>query len=201
VALTLSLSVEERGALMAPLAETDRRALEQLVRYGPAVAGGVAEPRVACVHEDASVARALETLHGDAQAAHYYVYVVARGHKLSGVASLRSLLLAEPAARVVDVMAARPEHIPAAATLSTLAAHPGWSRFSALPVVAPSGELVGVIRYARYREIVESLGQGGRAPDQTASTVAALAEVYSVGTSALVSWVGSSLTREGSDGK
>jgi magnesium transporter len=195
--MLMALAPDERSSVSARLPEEDRRAVEQLVHYGNDLAGGVAEPRVACVHEDATVGHSLDVLLIDAAAAHYYVYVVGDEQRLVGVASLRSLLLASRDARIIDVMAHRPMKVLAHASRAAIAAHPGWSRFPALPVVTAEGRLVGVIRYARYREIVDGLAAVEHSSEQAERTASALAEVYVVGTSGLAQWAGAVLTREG----
>lgn len=200
-ALALSLPKPERGELTTKLSAPLRRAVERLIEYGPQVAGGIAEPRVACVHEDATVADALTALKKDARAARYYVYVVGANQTLTGVASLRKLMLANPSARVATVMTSSPLTLTASSPLSSVASNPGWSRFPTLPVVSASGELLGVIRYTRYRKLIDGLDDSHVEVDRAASTISALAEVYSIGTSALVHWVGTSLTREGADGE
>jgi magnesium transporter len=199
--LLLALVDTEREELLKSLPASQRRAIEGLIRHGPHVAGGIAEPRVASVHENATVADALLALKNDARGALYYVYVVGPRQTLTGVASLRQLLVANESAHIATVMTRNPVAIVASTPLASVAKNPGWLRFPTLPVVSAERELLGVIRYARYQELIGGLDESQLEAERHASTVSALAEVYSVGTTALVHWVGSALTREGADGE
>lgn len=191
-----ALPAAESSALRERLPAADQRTVGQLLRYGADVAGGVAEPRMVCAHARSTVEQALKAARAQNAAAHYYVYVVGHDQQLVGVASLRALLLADREAEVGSVMTAQPEFVLDTLPLAAVVAHAGWSRFSALPVATASGQLVGVIGYARHRELVEGLALSFDSSKPGANTASALAELYGVGASALVRWVGSALSGE-----
>jgi magnesium transporter len=75
--------------------------VQELLRYGESTAGGLMTPEFIAVHEDMTVAQALEHLRKSATAdASFYVYVVDNHEHLVGVVPLRRLITADPATPV-----------------------------------------------------------------------------------------------------
>jgi magnesium transporter len=75
--------------------------VQQLLRYGESTAGGLMTPEFIAVHEDMTVAQALEHVRKAATAdADFYVYVVDDHEHLVGLVPLRRLITADPATPV-----------------------------------------------------------------------------------------------------
>ncbi len=171
-------------ALPRDVADPTRRLLAQ----PPGTAGAVMDPIVPTVPVEVTASEAVEIVRATFPEARSFVYAVSSAGKLEGVASLAELAFAGNAP-VRSVMRVGLEALPARATLKVLAGHPGWSKVHQLPVVAPDGRLLGVVRHEVVRRIEAELGKSVT-PAPAASTAAALGTFYALGVAGLVSWVG-----------
>ena len=147
---------------------------------------------VLCVAATISAGQALERLRKSPQHALYYVYIVDEGQRLVGVATIRELMEARPEQPASLVAVSPVDSIPARASSESVLAHPGWTRFHALPVVGAGGRFLGVIRYESVRELEARFRETGR-HDTGAETAAALGELYSLGVRGLLEWGASAL--------
>jgi Mg/Co/Ni transporter MgtE len=115
----------------------------------------------------------------------HYVYVVDDEQKLVGVCNMRELMCADPRDPVVDVMIRKPDRLVAADPLDSLVVHPGWRKVHALPVVDARGRFVGAIRYSDFRTLEAEMGLT-RSSGSVVETTSALAELFSLGASAMI---------------
>jgi magnesium transporter len=74
-----------------------------------------------------------------------YVYAVAYGHKLVGVASLRDLILADPSKSFADIMTENVVHVPPTMDQEEVARAIAKYDLTALPVVDSTGVMLGVV--------------------------------------------------------
>lgn len=176
------LTASERGALVERLpAETADR-LRSLLRYEEGTAGSLMEPAVLAVPSRITAGEALERVGRNAEQVRYYVYVVAEGERLIGVADLRRLMAADRDVAMESLMTPDPHRLSARARREAILEHPGWEDVHALPVVDPSNVLVGVLRY----ETARRLAQQKRQRSDRGSPAAALAELYVSGSQRVV---------------
>lgn len=188
-ALLLShLGAGDRQELLAQLKGRHADAVRRLLIHAARTAGSVMDAMVLSVADDATITDALDHVRRHADSGLFYVYVVDRDQHLVGVITLAELLGADPAAAVRALMTDRPEYIGARASLLAIAAHPGWRRHHALPVVDDAGVLLGAVRYETARRIEHELGQAVRQSD-VGQTASALGQLYAIGALGMVDWV------------
>ncbi len=169
-----------RAFTMEHLSAKSRAEIEQSLRYSENTAGALMDPEVRAVSETSSVEDALLQMRQSPQHALYYLYVVAADQRLVGVVNIRQLMQARPE-QLIGLLATRPaQAVSARSSWRVVAAHPGWRRFHALPVVDDAGRFAGVLRYEVMRSLEQRLA-GTAAADQAAETGAALGELYQIG--------------------
>jgi magnesium transporter len=142
-----------RSELLLGLSGATATALDRLLAYPEDSAGGRMDPRVFTLPEDIRVAEAVERLRARPEYAMYYLYVVDREQRLTGVLNYRDLLLASDEATLRSVMRSPVVHLPATARGEALLAEPAWRVYLALPVVDAEGILVGVVRSESLRDL------------------------------------------------
>jgi len=144
---------QTRLTLLADLTEPTRAALARLLAYPEDSAGGRMDPRVFTLPEDILVAEAAVRLRAHPEYAMYYLYVVDREQRLTGVLNYRDLLLANDDATLKSVMRSQVVRLRATASGQALLAEPAWRVYLALPVVDEGGVLIGVVRFESLREV------------------------------------------------
>jgi magnesium transporter len=93
---------DDRARLLERLDAETRRSIELLLKYPADSAGGIMTTEVLTVPSDWSVGQTLEYIRGVARAKEtvYVVYLIDAEEHLSGVVSLRQLMLADPARNI-----------------------------------------------------------------------------------------------------
>jgi magnesium transporter len=143
------------------------------------------DPLILALPDDISVGEALQRVRAAPNNAIYYLYTIDRRRRLTGVVSLRDLMLADPADSLRSVVRTDVAQIPAAADRATIVAHPGWGEFHALPVVGHDGTYLGAIRYETLRRL-EMEVQARTERLTPVSVAVSLSELYWVGLSGLL---------------
>jgi magnesium transporter len=143
------LQPAERTRLLKTLTPATREALKVLLAYPPEVAGGLMTTEFMAVPADWTVQRALERIREVARGKEtiYAVYVTdPADQKLVHVVSLRELMLADPAAAVRAVGAARqPITVPPEMNREDLARLISKYNLLAVPVVNAEGRVIGIV--------------------------------------------------------
>jgi magnesium transporter len=152
-ALLRRLDAEPRHDLLRGLPAATATALGRLLAYPEDSAGGRMDPRVFTLPEDILVSEAVERLRARPEYAMYYLYVVDREQRLTGVLNYRDLLLASEEATLRSVMRSPVVHLRATAQGGALLGEPAWRVYLALPVVDADGMLVGVVRSESLRDL------------------------------------------------
>ena len=121
--------------------------VEELTRWPETSAGGLMTTDYVAVTPDLRVSDAADELRLHAAWAETIdvVYVVGHDKRLRGLLTLRSLLLADPVARVIDVMQENVISVPPEMDQEEVARTTGKYDLKVLPVVNARGELLGVI--------------------------------------------------------
>lgn len=144
VALLRQLPASRRHGLIAGLPTASALASTLLLGFGDDTLGAWADPDVLQLPSATRVADALERVRQAADPGPQ-VFVVDGSRRLAGIVPLGRLLQA-PAGATLGGLSQRPAAVlPAHAPLAGTAAHPGWLHSSALPVVEPGEQLVGVM--------------------------------------------------------
>ncbi|MBK8253669.1 MAG: magnesium transporter [Polyangiaceae bacterium] len=150
VDLIEGLPEEVGDTLLETLEKVDPEAaaeVEQLAQWPEDSAGGLMTTDYVSVGADLTVAGAIERIRGAANKVEtvYYVYIVTEKNRLHGVASLRDLLLAEPNAKMQQVMTEDVVTVAPETDQEEVAKTMAKYDFYALPVLGADRKLLGVI--------------------------------------------------------
>lgn len=170
-ALLRRLDAEAREERLAALPASTARALRASLAWEADSAGALADPTAPAFARDTSVDDALARLRAERMRTLYYLYVVDREQRLVGVLTLREVLLAEPGARLGEVMRTPVERLSARAVGRAILDHPAWRIHHVLPVVDDAGRFLGALRYKVARSLeaeTRPLPSGGSAAWSTA---------------------------------
>lgn len=166
--------------ILALLAPERRAQLQRILAWRDDTAGALADPLVLSLTDDLTVAEAQRQLRGSRQHIFYYVYIVDRTGVLVGVLAIPELMSARPRATLREVMQENPVRLETDADLATVAVHPAWRDYDALPVVDDGGHFVGAIRHKTVRRIGWTPGR------PFTETLVRLSEVYWAGMSGML---------------
>ncbi len=135
----------------------DAQAIRGLLGYKEKTAGGIMTPEVTTVTDDMTVQQVIEHLRdvAEEQESIYYVYVVEGDAHLTGVISLRDLLLAQPGTLVSelaerDLFSAGPDD-----DQEDVAEDMSKYDLLALPVVDETGKLLGIVTVDDALDVLE----------------------------------------------
>jgi magnesium transporter len=151
------LNDTERERLIERAPESARGSIRRILDLPEGTAGRLMDPIVTAFHEDSEAGEALRRVRREKRPGSYYVYVIDRAHKLTGVLTLRKLILA-PSKNTLGSLANAPVvHLGIRDTQASVLRHPGWKSYHSLPVVSGAGLLVGVVRYEALRRLEDQL--------------------------------------------
>ena len=174
------LPPERRDPVLTRLPASAEAPLRQMLAYGPYTAGALADPLALALPEDLTVAEAQRRLRVRGEHLLYYIYVVARDHRLVGVLDLAELMGARARDTLAAAMRRDPIRLEVNTAFATLAAHPAWQHLDVLPVVDGDGRLVGAIRHMAVRRLEAELGLRARS-ESVLATLVGLSELYWAG--------------------
>ncbi|MEX2049032.1 MAG: CBS domain-containing protein [Gemmatimonadota bacterium] len=174
------VGADRAGPVLASVSAERRARLSSLLSFPEDSAGALADPLVLALRDDTTVAEAQLQLRGSQHHLFYYVYVVARDGRLAGTLALPELMEARPSDALGSVMRRDLVALDASTDRATLAAHPAWRDFDALPVVDTDGRLIGAIRHKTIRQLGSDPGR------PVMATIVGLSELYWVGLSGIL---------------
>jgi len=166
--------------LLGLLPDKMARPARLLLQYPENTAAALMDPLATAVPEDIVVDQVHHLFRHDPDGVFYYLYVVDREHKLTGVLDLRELLRADPSVPLGSIMHTDLVTLPAGMDLVTLLRHPGWRDLDALPVVDEGGVFLGMIRQRLIRQLSQAAEQDGQLVDSWKMALA-LGELYWIG--------------------
>ena len=196
-AIVAGLTADEAGAIMrglgparhepllAALPADARGPITRVLSYLEGTAGAVMDPAIFQLPHDVLVADARARIGRAARDLLYYLYVVDREHRLVGVLDIPELMLARARDPVSVVMHHEVDRLNVWLPVAIVREHPGWQLYHAMPVVDDEDRLVGAIRYQMLRKLEREAP--GQEADPAQLTARALAEVFQLGTTGLVS--------------
>jgi Mg/Co/Ni transporter MgtE len=143
---------EERAADILEEMPADEAAdvlgdLEELLSYDDETAGGMMTNEFLAITQDLSAAQTIDTIRRLAPDAEtiYYIYVTDTDERLTGVISLRDLIVAEPEKAIYDFMIRKVVSVRVDAHLQEVAHQFERYKLLALPVTDEDDKLVGII--------------------------------------------------------
>ena len=141
------LEDERRDEVLSQLEAEDRRQVEDLLQYTDESAGGIMASELVYLNREKTVADAIELIRQATEEVDeiHNVYVTDGGRRLVGVFPLRNLVLAQPSTRLGDIMEADVVSVSTEMDQEDVAHVFSKYDLVAIPVVDPSGVLVGRI--------------------------------------------------------
>ena len=120
--------------------------IDSLTSYVTGTAGSLMNPRVSSLQEEQTVEQALQTIRETVQTnSIFYLYVTDKDGVLTGIVSLRSLVLAPPHDTVKSITSKEILSIYAHQSLDEILEVFEKADYLAIPVVSKSGKLLGMI--------------------------------------------------------
>lgn len=174
------LDSDRRDVILALVDEERRGRLSGLLAFPENTAGAVADPDVVALTADTTAEDARRQLREIPGHLLTYLYVVTRDRRLAGALNIRELMAAAPRQTLAAVMHSDPVRLEAGTDIATVAVHPAWRDFDALPVVDSSGRLVGAIRHKTIRRM------GAETVHPVVATIVGLSELYWSGLSGML---------------
>lgn len=171
-----------RELLLEMMSDDHSERLRLALQFPENSAAAAADPLIMTLPDDITVAEAQKQIKGTGSGRHvyYYLYIVKRDGTLVGTVAIPELMEARPKQNLSAVMKTDLVKLDAGTDINTVAAHPAWREFDALPVVDSSGKLVGAIRHQSIRQMQS---EGGR---PLVSTLVQLSEAYWAGLSGVL---------------
>ncbi|NLD71329.1 MAG: magnesium transporter [Chloroflexi bacterium] len=147
--LLATLEEEDRAALLDLMEEEDADDVGLLLTYPVDSAGGIMTTEFATAPLSLTAGEALGYLRSSPEAredeALYYVHVVDDEGRLQGVVALRDLVMADPAARLPDIMEDRPITVGPLESQTEVARLVAKYNLLEVPVVDENGVLHGIV--------------------------------------------------------
>jgi magnesium transporter len=148
---------EHAEAVKSLLGPEVRAVAEALASYEEEAAGGLMTPEFVSLAASMTVERALEFLRRASPDAEtiYYLYVVDADQRLTGVLSLRELIVAAPTTRIGDIMDSDVVRVTTGTDQEEVARIIADYDLSVLPVVDEADRLVGIVTVDDVLDVVE----------------------------------------------
>lgn len=177
VDLLRHLDTEVVESLVPLVTKAERQDIRTLLSFPEGSVGSVMTTEYASVSADLSVVDAIASLRQQAPSREtiYYVYVLDDSHHLLGFVSLRDLILANPNARVADVMQRDVISVHADQDQEEAARELAKYDFLALPVVDDQHRLVGIIT---HDDVIDVMIEEATEDAQQMAGVMPMAENY-----------------------
>ncbi len=157
LALLDSMSDEDSKALLESLPRAIRSDLVRLQQFDADSAGRLLDRPYDTIRTDMTVAEALETLRRSGARRTRSVYVADRRNRLAGKVDMQSMAMANPDARLGDLLEPLEGKVSVTSPRKEVVEQLERYRVDSLPVVDVEGRLLGVVRYQRLFEVIESV--------------------------------------------
>ena len=152
-----SLPDDERDALLESLPRSIRNDLVRLQQFDEGSAGRLLDRPYDTIRTDMTVAEALETLRRSGAKRTRSVYVVDRHNKLAGKVDMQSMAVAEVDTKLEDLLEPLEGSVSVTSPRKEVVEQLERYRVDSLPVVDVEGRLLGIVRYQRLFEAIESV--------------------------------------------
>ncbi|MBD2459439.1 magnesium transporter [Oscillatoria sp. FACHB-1407] len=143
--------------LLEQLSPEERNATALLLGYESGTAGRIMTPKYISLKEDLTVAQALDRIRrlADVSETIYYLYVTDSGRQLTGILSLRALVIAQPDQRIGEIMVRDVVSVYTDTDQEEVARLIQRYDFLAVPVVDTEDRLVGIVTVDDVIDILE----------------------------------------------
>ncbi len=143
--------------LLPQLSLEERRKTALLLGYEPSTAGRIMTPEYISLKEAWSIDRALEEIRTLANVSEtiYYLYVIDGARRLTGILSLRTLVVAQPEQTIGDIMVREVVSVQTDTNQEEVARLIQRYDFLAVPVVDNEDRLVGIITVDDVIDVLE----------------------------------------------
>ncbi len=150
------LPAEQAEKVLDLMKEEQAEEVQELLEYGEKTAGRIMSPRFVAVHEEASVAQAIEHVRKAASAEQaFYLYVVDDHDHLVGVVPFRRLITADPATPVKLIREEEVVSVTPDTDQEEVARQVAKYNLLAVPVVNQSRKLLGTITVDDVIDIIQ----------------------------------------------
>ena len=159
IALTLMADMDDelRERLLDELPKSVREDLERLRQFDQDSAGWLMDRPYDTIRADMTVGQALRVLRRSGSRRIRSVYVVDRGNRLAGRVDMQSMAIATPDQKLSELLEDLEGSVLATAPRKEVVEQLEKHRVDSLPVVDLDGRLLGVVRYQRLFEAIESV--------------------------------------------
>ncbi len=170
--------------------------LRRALTYPEWTAGSLADPWMLTLSPDNTVAEALMRIKQDqTQNTTYYLYVLERDNTLTGVVTLKQLLVGAPHHLIGTIMNTQVVTLSAEISTDELLKHPNWRQFHTMPVIDRQKAFLGGLRYRTLRKLEqESFPES--APKGLSYALISLWEAYALAGIRIMTDVAGALTTE-----
>ncbi len=143
--------------LLQQLSPAERDATALLLGYAPNTAGRIMTPEYLSLKENVTVAQALEQIRSLANLREtiYYIYVTDDARRLTGILSLRDLIVAQPEQTIGSIMTREVVFVNTGTDQEEVARTIQHYDFVAIPVVDTEQRLVGIVTVDDVLDILE----------------------------------------------
>jgi magnesium transporter len=163
LALTLLAGVDEaaRESFLSEQPESVREDLVRLSQFDEDSAGWLLDRPYDTIRTDMTVAEALAVVRRSGARRTRSLYVVDRSNKLTGKVDMQAMAMAESNQRLTDLLEDLEGSVLATAPRKEVVEQLEKFRVDSLPVIDLEGRLLGVVRYQRLFEAIESVATAG----------------------------------------
>jgi CBS domain-containing protein/sporulation protein YlmC with PRC-barrel domain len=160
------LPEEKAEELLGLLEPKESKDIRILLEYPEHTAGGIMTTEYACIEQDLTVGEVMKQLREIAKDVEtiYYVYIVSKDGELTGVVSLRDILLAEPDKKISEVMITPVITVDILDEEEEVAQKIAKYNLLALPVVEDENKLKGIVTVDDAIDIVLPVAWKKRVP-------------------------------------
>lgn len=185
VDLIQAISPENRENLWQHMSEESRKETEFLLRFDEDDAAGLMTPRYAAIQDEITVDQALKFIRRtmDKLETIYYIYVLDKLKRLTGVVSLKEILAADDKALITDIMEDHVIYVrddtDQEETAKVLEDHdllalPVVDKFNRLLGIITFDDIIDVIREEQTEDIYKMGAMGGNTESYLKSSIPAL---------------------------
>jgi magnesium transporter len=157
VALLDAFPDDERDSLLAMLPKSDRNDLVRLRSFGEGTAGRLLDRPYDTIRTEMTVAEALDVLRRSGAKRTRSVYVVDRVNTLVGKVDMQSMAIADSETKLGTLLEPLEGSVLVTSPREEIVEQLERFRVDSLPVTDVEGRLLGVVRYQRLFEAIESV--------------------------------------------
>ncbi len=151
------LPENQKDQLLSLMEASEAKDVRELLKYGEDTAGGIMTTEYVSLKEEVTAAEALEYLRqvGSEVETVYHIYLINEQAQLTGVISLRELIMAPPEARMEQVMNRRVIYANVWDDQEKVAKMVAKYDFISIPVVNDGNQLLGIVTVDDVLDVLE----------------------------------------------